>query len=279
MIGGSDQPIGLVLAAHGSDIEPQVNEQIRHLAAQLRGDGAFVEVRAAFHQGTPHFSAVLDEMDCQRVVVIPVMTSEGFYSDIVLQRELRTNAILQSGLTPVQLHVTGPVGTHSLMTELLARRMTGLCAAQAWDPSGTSVAIVGHGTRRHPLSRNATARHAELLRQRSIAGQVIAAFIDEEPLVEAVPRMAAHEKIAVLPFLIAPGPHATRDLPRRLGLMLPETFALPIRGRVGSKNVVCDLPVGVDPGLVDIVRASAHEACDLLIQGDGTHCAKSEFVA
>jgi sirohydrochlorin cobaltochelatase len=81
----------LILAAHGSRHEPSVNDQVRTLAGVVAARGSFDEVAVAFHQGRPPFDSVLDELTAQEIVVVPLMTSEGYYSDVVLPRELAKN--------------------------------------------------------------------------------------------------------------------------------------------------------------------------------------------
>ena len=83
--------VSLVLAAHGSNAQPLVNARIRELAETLESNGRFTRVLAAFHQGAPHFSKVLDQLPAGRTVVVPLMTSAGYYCDKVLPRELRRN--------------------------------------------------------------------------------------------------------------------------------------------------------------------------------------------
>ena len=236
----------LVLAAHGSRRDPAANALVRRLAQALRERRLFDEVAVAFHQGEPGFDAVLDELGAEAVTVVPVMTSAGHYTDVVLPEALARNRRHGS----LRLRVTPPVGAHPGIAPLVARRVSELLREHTLSRSGTAVLLAGHGTRRHAASRDTTLRLAETLRRRGVASGVVAGFLDDEPsLAEAIDGAGA-EAVLVLPFLIGGGSHAGEDVPRALGL---EPGELPLVGRRAGVRVVVDQAIGTLPGIVDIV--------------------------
>ena len=81
----------LALAAHGSRRDPAANALVRRLAESLRARRLFHEVGVAFHQGEPGFDAVLDELTADEVTVVPLLTSAGHYSEVVLPEALARN--------------------------------------------------------------------------------------------------------------------------------------------------------------------------------------------
>lgn len=243
----------LVLAAHGSNVHRAVNAEVHRCAERLARLGRFDEVAAAFHQGAPTFAQVLDVIDAVDVTVVPFMTSEGYYSRVVLPRELARN----QRYPQVTVRVTGPVGTHPAIADLVERRIHARLVENTLDPSAVTVAIVGHGTSRHEESRLATLRLCDALRRRRLAAEVLPAFLDESPSVETILTRAASANVVVVPFLIGAGPHATRDIPGVLGIGSPEAASLPVAGAVGKRRVVCDAPVGSDPGIIDMLTALA----------------------
>jgi uroporphyrin-III C-methyltransferase len=124
-----------------------------------------------------------------------------------------------------------------------------------------SLAIVGHGTRRHPESRGSTLQLVETLRRRRVAGEVLAAFIDDDPPLGRLLQTAALHHLIVVPFLIGGGSHVGEDIPRLLGLSQESgvrsqeaTGSLPRLPTPDSRPVpILDQPIGHYPGLADII--------------------------
>jgi uroporphyrin-III C-methyltransferase len=226
----------LVLAAHGSRLEPAANALVRRLAESLRGRRIFDEVAAAFHQGEPGFDTVLDELQSDEVTVVPVLTSAGYYSEVVLPEALARNR----RHADVRLRQTPPVGTHAGIAPLIARRVTELLRESLIAREDVSLVLVGHGTPRHPASRTSTLQLADTLRRRRVAGEVLAGFLDDEPSVEETVAHTHHRTIVVVPFLIGGGAHTLEDLPALVGAP-------------SGRSVLIDHPVGAYTGLDDIV--------------------------
>ncbi len=286
----------LVLAAHGSRGEAAVNEQICGFADAIAAMNLFDEVAAAFHQGNPSFSTVLDRLTADDVTVVPVMTSVGYYSDVVLPRELARNHCYPH----IRLRQTPPLGTHASIIDLMADRVRSLI--EQFRPNGSdsepppfrfgregpgagasvlisrplprsrfagfeescgfdtdqdhdriSLAIVGHGTPRHDQSRHATRNLASWLRRMRIVDEVVTAFLEDDPPIDTLMERVTHRTLAIAPFLMGVGPHAVRDIPRRVGLDIPENATPPFSGRVGGCFVICDGPIGSDPRIVELI--------------------------
>jgi len=113
-----------------------------------------------------------------------------------------------------------------------------------------ALVLVGHGTRRHPDSRKATEQLAETLRRRRVAGEVVAAFIDDDPPLDRVVARIGLPTVLVVPFLIGGGAHTFEDIPRLVGL--PPGVA-PRQGLAGDRRFLIDTAVGTYPGLEEIV--------------------------
>ena len=95
---------------------------MRRLAEAVRARRLFDEVAVAFHQGEPGFDTVLDELSADEVTVVPLLTSAGHYADVVLPEALARNR----RFAELRLRQTPPVGTHSGIAPLVARRVTEL---------------------------------------------------------------------------------------------------------------------------------------------------------
>lgn len=241
----------LVLAAHGSRHEPAVNEQIRQLARELSEFLPFDEVAVAFHQGSPAFSEVLDTLRSTDITVIPYMTSAGYYCDTVLPRELARNRRYPH----IRVRITEPVGANSTIPCLIAQRVYELIEQFRIIPleSDFTLAIVGHGTARHQNSRNTTLQIVHTLQEDDAFGQVIALFLDDDPPLERLYDLATGHDVIVLPFLIAPGPHAISDIPRRLGMNIEGKSGPPFVDTVKDHLVICDRPFGAGADLVEVI--------------------------
>ena len=236
----------LVLAAHGSRRDPAANALVRRLAQAVRERRLFDEVAVAFHQGEPRFDAVLDELESDAVTVVPVMTSAGHYADVVLPEALALNRRRAA----VRLRVTPPVGSHAGIAPLVARRVSELLRDFGLLRGETVLLLAGHGTRRHPASRDTTLQLAETLRRRRVASEVGAGFLDDEPGLPETLASSGCGPVIVLPFLIGGGTHAADDIPRAIGL---EPGEAPLAGRMDGRLVVVDHPVGTLPGIVDVI--------------------------
>jgi len=245
----------LVLAAHGSSSDSGVNEDVWRLAGAVRRLGLFAEVTAAFHLGTPSFATVLDGLTADDVVVLPLMTSEGHYSDTVLPQALVRNRRYPS----IQVRQTQPIGAHPGFLDLVEARIRCLLVAEGLDPAATAVALVGHGTARHHRSRSATEEAVDRLRRRQVSGEVMAAFLDDAPRVATIPERARFFDVVVVPFLISNGPHAARDIPAAVGMAPLHGQHPPFRGQTRGRAMVCDAAVGTDPGMLPLIISIARE--------------------
>jgi uroporphyrin-III C-methyltransferase len=233
----------LVIAAHGSRREPGANALVRRLAEAVRARRLFDEVAVAFHQGEPRFDAVLDEVSSEVVTVVPLLTTAGHYADVVLPQALARNRRFGE----VRLRQTPPVGTHPGIAPLVARRVTELLREQGIDRHSATLALVGHGTRRHRESRSSTLQLADTLRRRRVAGEVLAAFMDDDPPLDSLIESAMLPYVVVVPFLIGGGTHVSEDIPR----IVEESRVASHESR--RPSVIVDQAIGSYPGLVDII--------------------------
>jgi uroporphyrin-III C-methyltransferase len=234
----------LVIAAHGSRRDPAANALVRGLAEAVRGRRLFDEVAVAFHQGEPRFDTVLDEISSEVVTVVPLLTSVGHYADVVLPQALARSRRFGE----IRLRQTPPVGTHAGIAPLVARRVTELLRESGLDRHATTLALVGHGTRRHPESRTSTLQLVDTLRRRRVAGEVLPAFLDDDPSLETLAQRARWPHLVAVPFLIGGGAHVSEDIPRLIALGQSR-----LATRDSRLNVIVDHPIGLYPGLVEVI--------------------------
>ena len=118
----------LVIAGHGSTLNPDSSASTWDLAEDIRRRGVFGEVHCAFWKEEPSFRQVLHCVDREDVYVVPNFISEGYFTKTVIPREIGIGG-LGEGITRVGRHAVKycePVGNHSRMTELLLKRATAI---------------------------------------------------------------------------------------------------------------------------------------------------------
>jgi len=207
----------LILAAHGARDCPQVGDVIRQWAASIAEKTDFAAVVTAFNQDQPHFREVIDQLlerhpDINRAVVVPVMTSSGYFADEFLPHSLSENKRADD----IAIRITIPLGTHPHVEHTVTRRVEHLANVFDFDLATTTIIVVGHGTKRNSTSSRSTEQLTRRISQHYPQSQVRAAFLDQDPTLEDVARSTPTGDILVIPFLISPGPHAQFDIPNQI---------------------------------------------------------------
>jgi sirohydrochlorin cobaltochelatase len=217
----------LVLLGHGSTLDAGAGAPVWQHAASLRLGRQFGEAREAFWKQEPRVAGVLAKIALPRVFVVPLFISEGFFSDVVIPRELGVGDA-EPGKWPRIRRSAGqtlfycqPVGTHPGMGALVLDRAREVVARfpfpRAPRPQDTALFVAGHGTSRNPSSRLAIERQADWVRGLDLYAEVHAAFLEEEPRIARCWRRTAAKHAVVVPFFIGDGPHVRADIPVMLG--------------------------------------------------------------
>ncbi|PQJ34131.1 hypothetical protein BSZ35_05505 [Salinibacter sp. 10B] len=264
----------LVIAAHGSHLNPDSSTPAFNHADRVRETGAFSEVREAFWKEEPSFREVLRTLDGDEAYVVPLFISEGYFTEQVLPRELRLD-----GWTPeawasdgesdtavsfrprdveLQVHYCGPVGTHDAMSAVLAHRADTVLDERAGARVG--LAVVGHGTERNENSAKAIRYHAERLRAYGRFEEVQALFMDETPKVSELTAHFDCEDIAVVPLFVADGYHTQEDIPEDIGLTADYRDGYDVPTVVDGHRVWYTGAVGTDPLVADVILERARDA-------------------
>jgi len=268
----------LVLLGHGTTLDPESAAPVLQHAAELRRRKLFAEVRDAFWKQEPQVSQVLASLAQQRVFIVPLFVSEGFFSAKVIPRELGFPVEPGGEFSRVQrsdsqtLFYCQPVGAHEQMTEVLLARAREVVETFPFprlpQPKQITLIIAGHGTGQDENSRKAIERQVELLRARNIYAAVQAVFLEEEPRIGACYELAQTKNMVVVPFFISNGLHVRQDIPVLLGE--PERIVLqrlqnghpPWRNPTERKGkLVWYAPsVGTDPRLADLILEQVRQA-------------------
>jgi len=248
----------VVLAAHGSSHDGRINRPLFRLAEHIAASGNFGKVTPAFLDGQPRVDSVLDEIQQESVVVIPVMTSCGYYTEVVFPKRLAS--------ANNQVLFAPPIGQHPLLAELVADDIR-VSLAEAAPRQSLAIIVVGHGTRRNKKSCLTTVRLVQGLRKQLPNHRVRFAFLDQRPYLEHVVATTPDEKVVVVPFLMGLGPHATCDIPKAFGggnltepiLQNQSGFPFHWLANVGgeTRQIVLGRPVGTYPAWSEICTALA----------------------
>ncbi|MDA8564255.1 hypothetical protein N9L06_07380 [Mariniblastus sp.] len=251
----------LILAAHGSVTTPCANKPLYDLAARAEASGIFSNVTPAFLYGDPQISNVLDRLPPGGdVVVVPVMTSEGYYSQRVFPKKLAENKSLDQH----RLFISTALGMHPKVPGMVANRiekMLGLLPAQ---PNDFTVVFIGHGTTRHPKSGRATMELAAAVQGRlSLEADqrpvIRVAFLDQPPTASIAAARVKTPHTLVVPYLVSRGPHTTVDVPEAFGLPSGPTIKYPLvetfvdEVSQEERLCICDTPIGMYAGMSELV--------------------------
>lgn len=205
----------LLLVGHGSTLNPDSSLPTWEHLERLRGRGLFAEVQAAFWKEEPGLRQVLYMLESGEVYIVPNFISEGYFTRRVIPRELGLAGPLtrRDGRT---LKYCAPVGSHPRMTEVLLHRAAEV--APGVDPAQSSLIIVGHGTALNDHSALAVKEQVRAITALGRYAQVLAAYMEEPPLVSDWAALASAPNVVVVPFFVADGLHSYQDIPVLLGM-------------------------------------------------------------
>lgn len=247
----------LLLVGHGSTQNPDSSRPTLEHADTLRQRGCFGEVAVAFWKEEPGLREVYHQIEASEIYVVPNFISEGYFTRTVIPRELEL-----TGPTTVRhgrrIHYCEPVGSHPHMTEVLLHRA--LETAPGLDPARTSLFIVGHGTGLNDNSAKAAKDQVQWISARGLYGEIIAAYMEEPPLISDWATLSRHHSVVVVPFFISDGLHSYEDIPVLLGIE-SETGKVASQQEVFRRNpyhlqnkvLYYASAIGTEPLMVDLI--------------------------
>ena len=251
----------LIIVGHGSTENPDSSEPTHQHADIIRKREIFEEVRCAFWKEEPSLREVLYGIQSENIIVVPNFISEGYFTQKVIPRELE----LMGRLThrgSQKIYYTDPVGSHPAMTQALLRR------AQEVAPkiplSEISLFIVGHGTALNENSAHAAKHQVTLIQEMNCYAEVLAAYMEEPPLISDWDRLTSQENVVVVPFFISDGLHSYQDIPVLLGIEQEVGPAASQRDifrhnpyHLRDKTLYYASAIGTEPMMVDVILDQA----------------------
>ncbi|MBI2929513.1 MAG: cobalamin biosynthesis protein CbiX [Verrucomicrobia bacterium] len=268
----------LMLIGHGSVLNTDPAAPIRQHAEELRRRGVFAQVVEGFWKIEPKIGDVVHAVSAPRVFIVPVLISEGYFTEEVLPRELGLRSPDQTAFPRTQrrggqtLFYCGPVGSHPRMAEVILDRAGAVVEQhpfpRAPKPTDTALFIAGHGTTENENSRKAIEHQAELLRARKLYAEVHAVFLEETPRIADCYQITSARHLVVVPFFISEGLHTRQDIPRLLGEAERIVQARLAAGQPAWRNpterqgkLVWYAPsVGSDPLVAEVILERVREA-------------------
>jgi sirohydrochlorin cobaltochelatase len=224
---GDFSDAALVIFGHGSTFNSDSGAPVFQHASELRRRKCFAEVREGFWKQEPRVIDLLPRLTAPRVFLAPLFTSEGYFSEKVIPKELGFDTddchqLRRFRVCGAQtIFYCRPVGTHERMTGVLLARGREVIEKFPFPrtplPKAITLFIAAHGTEQDVNSRAAAERQAELIRATKIYADVKAVFLEEEPRIASCYQLAQTRNIVVVPFFISEGMHTREDIPVLLG--------------------------------------------------------------
>jgi sirohydrochlorin cobaltochelatase len=248
----------LVILGHGSTENPDSSAPTWDQAEDLIRRGLFGEVHCAFWKEEPSFRQVLYAVDRREVYVVPNFISVGYFTETVIPRELELSGARTERPDGRIVNYCEPTGNHPRVTDLLLKRARDV--APGVDPLQTALFIVGHGTGLNENSAVAAKREVERIAALGVYGQVINAYMEEDPLISKWDELTPLPNVVVVPFFISDGLHSYQDIPVLLGLETEPTAAASQRTtfrdnprHLRGRSLYYASAIGTEPGFADLI--------------------------
>ena len=245
--------VALILAGHGSHISPNTAGVVWNYVDALRQRGVADEITATFWKEQPHFADVLRGVASDTVVIVPLFTASGYFSKEVIPSEMRlTGDITQrNGKT---IYYTKTLGEHPAIPDIVQQRVTDTLSHYKLAKDETSVAVIGHGTKRSATTRKTTQAQVNYLQGANIVADVVDAYLDDDPNIPSIYDRLHTKNIIAVPFFLAEGSHATQDVPEALGISYGD-----VPSEVDGRTVYYTAPIGSDEVVLDLILSLARE--------------------
>jgi sirohydrochlorin cobaltochelatase len=225
----------LVIAGHGSHLDPRSSLPVHAHAAAIRRCGEFDEVLTAFWKEEPSLSRVLDGVDASDITVVPFFMAQGYFANTVIPREmgLRGPVTCTGGRV---IRYTAPVGAHPRIPDAVVE-----AAKEAGATPAHHLVVLGHGTPADAISSVSAARAAEVISRSQEFRAVSAVYLDEEPSVSTLASL--EPPIVAVPLFVAEGWHAGVQLPAATAHAVPAglTYARPVGLQPAMPRIILDL--------------------------------------
>src|SRR5690606_39023954 len=116
------------------------------------------EITACFWKEMHDFRGVLDTVQAENVVIVPVFTAQGFFTQQVIPAEMRLRERKSRSIFYART-----LGEHPYLSSIVRERVEKAIEDANLVASEVTVAVIGHGTERMKRSQDASREQAEKL--------------------------------------------------------------------------------------------------------------------
>ena len=246
----------LVIVGHGSTINPSSSIPYFLHAEKIREQEIFQEVHCCFWKEEPAISDIFYQIESKIIYIVPDFISSGYFTQEVIPRELK----LSPGKNQIGekiFYYTEPVGTHSMMTNLLIRKANQI--SKEIPKEETTLYLFGHGTSLNTNSKQAIQNQILLIRERENYANVLDAYIDEAPFISDWHQRVKSSYVIGLPFFISDGLHTYEDIPRLIGIKEKEKIFEKSPFLLSGKQFFYSRSIGNESEIAEIIVERALE--------------------
>lgn len=245
--------IALVLAGHGSQISPNTGGIIWDYVDTLRSWAVADEITACFWKEQPSFHQVLNTLQSEIVVVVPVFTADGFFSRQVIPAEMNLNGDLTNSRGH-KIYYTRALGQHPYLQKIVQQKVKAILQDASLSGDDVAVVIIGHGTARSASTRKTTEAQVQALQAAKLVPEVLAAYLEDEPNIASIYERTKASQIIAVPFFLAAGSHASQDVPQALGIRYSDFPA-----QVDDRSIYYSDSIGTDAAICELILQLASE--------------------
>ena len=119
----------LVLVGHGTDLNKNSGGVIYLNARRIRERGIYDLVEVGFLDQDPEIGSVVDGVEAENVILIPLFIAEGWHTRETIPEDLGLSGEV-TVLGGKKIYYGAPVGTHPSMANLIAARARGAMTEQ-----------------------------------------------------------------------------------------------------------------------------------------------------
>jgi sirohydrochlorin cobaltochelatase len=218
----------LILCAHGSR---RKTGDLARRARRLAARSAYAAVASCALFAAPKLEEAVAQVTGERVVLVPFLMAEGYTYDALRRRAAGID-------DPRPILLGQPVGTHPAMAQGIADSARCRCRVLDWQVGESALLLVGHGTPRHPGSREAVQTLAASLARLGLFAETATAFLEEDPGIETALAGLRSRTVIAVGFFAEAGDHGAADLPRLLAASARELAYL---GPIGEASWIDDI--------------------------------------
>lgn len=244
----------LILAGHGSHISADTAGLVWGYVDQLRAWGVADEITACFWKELPSFRDVLRGITADQIVIVPVFTAQGYFSQTIIPAEMGLTGDI-TGRDGQTIHYTRTLGEHPALGDIVRERVNAALTEHNLNPADVAVAVIGHGTPRSSASRDAAREQADALRQAELVGEVVAVYLDDDPDIPSIYDTTSAAHIIAVPYFLAYGSHVMQDVPAALGIEPVHTPQ-----NVNNRTVIYTPPVGTADAICRVIIELARDS-------------------